>query len=72
MPSVPSSNSSSSLAITDGRPSTRAMPSIAWATTPVSSRLAASGSYSATKRLSASWMSSGRMVSSVMSLSLLS
>ena len=43
MPSVPSSNSSSSLAIAEGSPLTRAMPSAACATVPTSSRLAASG-----------------------------
>ena len=43
MPSVPSSNSSSSLAITEGRPLTRAMPSAASATVPTSSLLADSG-----------------------------
>ena len=43
MPSVPSSNSSSSLAIAEGRPLTRAMPSPASATVPTSSRLAVSG-----------------------------
>jgi hypothetical protein len=37
-PSVPSSNSSSSLAIVEGRPSTRAIPSPAYETTPTSSR----------------------------------
>ena len=43
MPRVPSSNSSSSLAIAEGRPLTRAMPSPAVATVPTSSLLAASG-----------------------------
>ena len=37
MPSVPSSNSSSSLAMAEGRPETRAMPSPASATVPTSS-----------------------------------
>ena len=43
MPRVPSSNSSSSLAIAEGRPATRAMPSAHSATVPTSSRLAADG-----------------------------
>ena len=43
MPSVPSSNSSSSLAMAEGRPATRAMPSPASATVPTSSLLAAAG-----------------------------
>ena len=43
MPRVPSSNSSSSLAMAEGRPETRAMPSAHWATVPTSSLLAADG-----------------------------
>ena len=43
MPWVPSSNSSSSLAMAEGRPLTRAMPSPASATLPTSSLLAAEG-----------------------------
>ena len=43
MPRVPFSNSSSSFAIADGRPSTRAMPSPEVTTVPTSSRLDASG-----------------------------
>ena len=43
MPSVPSSNSRSSLAIAEGSPETRAMPSAHWATVPTSSLLAADG-----------------------------
>ena len=43
MPRVPFSNSSSSLAIADGRPSTRAMPSPEVTTVPTSSRLDVSG-----------------------------
>ena len=64
-PSVPSSNSSSSLAIAEGRPSTRAMPSPATETWPTSSRAAAAGSYDFTNSSSASRISSGRIVSSV-------
>ena len=47
MPSVPPSNSSSSLAIALGRPSTWAMPSPVSTTTPTSSR-EASGEYEET------------------------
>src|SRR3954447_1798741 len=65
MPSVPSSNSSSSFAIADGRPETRAMPLAHWATVPTSSLLAASGLKSSTYFDSASRISSGRIVSSV-------
>src|SRR6478609_204490 len=72
MPRVPSSNSSSSLAIAEGRPLTRAMPSPACATVPTSSLEAASGWYSETNRCSASRISSGRIESSVISASLLS
>ena len=43
MPRVPFSNSSSSFAIADGRPSTRAMPSPEVTTVPTSSRLDVSG-----------------------------
>src|SRR4029079_10322011 len=67
MPSVPSSNSSSSLAIADGRPATRAMPSAHCATVPTSSLLAAAGLKSSTYLVSASRISSGRIVSSVIS-----
>jgi hypothetical protein len=65
-PNVPSSNSSSSFVITEGRPSTRAMPSPAMITRPSSSRVV-SGENEATFRSMASRMSSGRIVSSVMS-----
>src|SRR5215204_14393 len=65
-PSVPSSNSSSSFAIAEGSPSTRAIPSPAIATRPTSSRAAAAGSYDFTKASRASRISSGRIVSSVM------
>jgi hypothetical protein len=64
MPRVPSSNFSSSLVIAEGRPSTFAMPSPISVTVPTSSTLAAEGSYEATKRSSASRISSGRIVSS--------
>src|SRR5215212_3560708 len=67
MPRVPSSNSSSSFAIADGRPVTRAIPSAHWATVPTSSLLAASGLKSSTYFDSASRISSGRIVSSVIS-----
>src|SRR3954452_7303848 len=67
MPRVPSSNSSSSLAMADGRPATRAMPSAHCATVPTSSLLAASGLKSSTYFDSASRISSGRIVSSVIS-----
>ena len=43
MPSVPFSNSSSSLAIAEGSPSTRAMPSPEVTTWPTSSRVEVSG-----------------------------
>ena len=43
MPRVPFSNSSSSLAIAEGSPSTRAMPSPEVTTVPTSSRLEVSG-----------------------------
>src|SRR5215217_6884207 len=66
MPSVPFSNSRSSLAIAEGRPSTRAIPSPDVTTVPTSSRLAVSGVYPRTKRSSASRISSGRIVSSAM------
>src|SRR5258705_12335836 len=62
-PSVPSSNSSSSLAMVDGRPSTRAIPSPASVTVPTSSRVV-SGVYDDTYRSSAPRMSSEEMVSS--------
>src|SRR5712691_5022195 len=67
-PRVPSSNSSSSLAMVEGRPSTRAMPSPHSMTVPTSSLEAASGSYASTKRASASRISSGRIVSSAIFL----
>src|SRR5215467_6450274 len=67
-PRVPSSNSSSSFAIAEGRPSTLAMPSPASTTVPTSSVAAAPGSYAPTKRASASLISSGRIVSSVIFL----
>ncbi len=67
-PRTPFSNSSSSLAMADGRPSTRAMPSPHSITVPISSRAAPSGSYSWTKRASASLISSGRIVSSAIVL----
>src|SRR5215470_14321664 len=67
-PLVPSSNSSSSFAIADGRPSTLAMPSPHSTTVPTSSVAAAPGSYASTKRASASLISSGRIVSSVIFL----
>ncbi len=65
---MPSSNSSSSLAMAEGSPSTRAMPSPASATTPISWVAVAAGSYASTKRASASRISSGRIVSSAMVL----
>src|SRR6516165_9756160 len=71
-PRTPFSNSSSSLAIAEGRPSTRAMPSPASTTVPISSRAAPAGSYSWTKRESASRISSGRIVSSAIVLPVLS
>src|SRR5437867_380893 len=67
-PRTPFSNSSSSLAMAEGRPSTRAMPSPHSMTVPTSSRAAPSGSYSWTKCASASRISSGRIVSSAMVL----
>src|SRR6185312_13135106 len=67
-PRTPFSNSSSSLAMAEGRPSTRAMPSPHSMTVPISSREAPSGSYSWTKCASASRISSGRIVSSAMVL----
>src|SRR5262245_38413476 len=67
-PRIPPGNSSSSLAIAEGRPSTWAMPSPASATTPTSCREAPSGSYAWTKLASASRISSGRIVSSAMVL----
>ena len=54
-----------SLAMAEGRPSTRAIPSPATATRPTSSRAAAAGWYDFTKASSASRISSGRIVSSV-------
>jgi len=67
-PRVPSSNSSSSLAMAEGSPSTRAMPSPVSVTVPTSSREAVSGSYCSTKRARASRISSGRIVSSAIFL----
>src|SRR5215470_12048865 len=67
-PRIPPGNSSSSLAIAEGSPSTWAMPSPASATTPTSCREAPSGSYAWTKLASASRISSGRIVSSAMVL----
>src|SRR5580692_9437978 len=67
-PRTPFSNTSSSLAMAEGRPSTRAMPSPHSMTVPISSRAAPSGSYSWTKRDSASRISSGRIVSSAIAL----
>ena len=67
-PRIPPGNSSSSLAIAEGSPSTRAMPSPASATMPISSLDAPSGSYAWTKLVSASRISSGRIVSSAMVL----
>src|SRR5215469_10861970 len=67
-PRIPPGNSSSSLAIAEGRPSTCAMPSPASVTTPTSCREAPSGSYAWTKLASASRISSGRIVSSAMVL----
>src|SRR6516164_1547304 len=71
-PRTPFSNSSSSLAMAEGSPSTRAMPSPASTTVPISSRAAPAGSYSWTKRASASRISSGRIVSSAIVLPVLS
>ncbi len=67
-PRTPFSNTSSSLAMAEGSPSTRAMPSPHSVTVPISSRAAPSGSYSWTKRASASRISSGRIVSSAIVL----
>src|SRR4051794_15333016 len=64
MPSTPPSNSSSSLVMHECRPSTRAMPSPVSVTTPTSSRLAPA-SYDDTMLSSASRISSGRIVNSV-------
>ena len=61
-------NSSSSFAMAEGSPSTRAMPSPHSATMPTSSLEAPSGSYAWTKLASASRISSGRIVSSAMVL----
>src|ERR1700691_2556419 len=71
-PRTPFSNTSSSLAMAEGRPSTRAMPSPHSMTVPISSLAAPSGSYSWTKRDSASRISSGRIVSSAIALPVLS
>src|SRR5512146_740912 len=68
MPRVPFSNSSSSFAMAEGRPSTRAMPSPHSTTVPTSSRATPVGSYSSTNRASASRISSGRIVSSAIFL----
>src|SRR5215467_8464752 len=68
-PSVPSENSSSSLAWAEGRPSTWAMPSPASATTPTSSR-EISGVYDETYRCRAVRISSAEMVSSAIWASL--
>src|SRR3954454_2134327 len=65
MPSTPPSNSSSSLVMHECRPSTRAMPSPVSVTTPTSSR-DAPASYDDTMLSSASRISSGRIVNSVM------
>ena len=65
---MPSSNSSSSFAMAEGSPSTRAMPSPHSVTVPTSSRSAPAGSYSSTNRASASRISSGRIVSSAIFL----
>ncbi len=67
---VPFSNFRSSLVIVDGRPSTRAMPSPATTTVPISSRDALPGSYDLTKFAKASRISSGRIVNSAMIFSL--
>ncbi len=68
MPRTPFSNSSSSFAMAEGRPSTRAMPSPHSVTVPTSSRATPAGSYSSTNRASASRISSGRIVSSAIFL----
>src|SRR3954467_10374389 len=65
MPRTPPSNSSSSLVMHECRPSTRAMPSPVSVTTPTSSR-DAPASYDDTMLSSASRISSGRIVNSVM------
>ncbi len=67
-PRVPSSNSSSSLAMAEGSPSTRAIPSPHSVTVPTSSREADSGSYASTNCARASRISSGRIVSSAIFL----
>src|SRR5665647_415417 len=67
IPRTPFSNSSSSLAIADGKPSTRAMPSPEVKTVPTSSREVADGLKSATNWSSAARISSGLIVSSAMS-----
>src|SRR5215472_9869863 len=69
-PRIPPGNSSSSFAIAEGSPSTCAIPSPQSATVPTSCLEAASGSYDSTKLASASRISSGRIVSSAMSLHL--
>src|SRR5579859_7701367 len=71
-PRIPPGNSSSSLAIAEGSPSTCAMPSPQSETVPISCLEAPSGSYDWTKLASASRISSGRIVSSVMVLSYIS
>ncbi len=68
MPRTPFSNSRSSFAMAEGRPSTRAMPSPHSVTVPTSSRATPAGSYSSTNRASASRISSGRIVSSAIFL----
>src|SRR5689334_23527613 len=68
-PRIPPGNSSSSLAIAEGRPSTCAIPSPQSATVPTSCREASSGSYAWTNFARASRISSGRIVSSAMVLS---
>src|SRR3954451_422726 len=65
MPRTPPWNSSSSLVMHECRPSTRAMPSPVSVTTPTSSR-DAPASYDDTMLSSASRISSGRIVNSVM------
>src|SRR5215469_1236948 len=67
-PRIPPGNSSSSFAIAEGSPSTRAIPSPASATVPTSCLEASSGSYAWTKLARASRISSGRIVSSAMFL----
>src|SRR3712207_1064359 len=64
-PRTPLSNSSSSLVMTEGRPSTRAMPSPASVTIPTSSR-DTSGRYSVTYDWMALRISSAEIVSSAM------